>query len=204
MLSSQPAGVWPLPGSPKASNLDRERFEHEVVAQRDALLRFALRLTRDRADAEDLVSDTVLRALGRWGQYRLGTNMRAWLSTILFRLFIAQRRRARVQPAELIERGNDWSPSLPAASADPEQEFFDTHFDGEVACALDDLPAHYRTAVVLSDLQDVPYAEIATRLGIAEGTVKSRIFRARRILQLRLGRYAAELGYGCAPSPVAA
>jgi RNA polymerase sigma-70 factor (ECF subfamily) len=179
---------------------DRERFEAEVTDQLDALLQFALRLTQDRPDAEDLVSDTVLRALDRWRQYQLGTNVRAWLSTILYRLFLSQRRRVGACVVELVEGENDWSPDMPVWNADPEGGFYDSQLDAKIARALDDLPGHYRTAVVLSDLHDLQYGEIAVRLRIAEGTVKSRIFRARRMLQTRLAGYAAEMGYGSAPA----
>jgi RNA polymerase sigma-70 factor (ECF subfamily) len=209
MASSEPAGEWPLPAvvaaSPQrepvvASDHDRERFEAEVIGQLNALLHFALRLTRHRPDAEDLVSDTVLRALNRWRQYQLGTNVRAWLFTILFRLFMSGRRRAGARTVELVDDAHYWSPGLPVSHADPERSFYDSQLDGEIARALDDLPDHYRIAVVLSDLQDLPYADIAGMLGIAEGTVKSRIFRARRMLQLRLARYAAEMGYCRTPA----
>lgn len=209
MATSAPAGGWPRPAlvsaasetvAVVASDPNRERFEAEVIGQLDALLHFALRLTRHRADAEDLVSDTVLRALDRWWQYQLGTNMRAWLCTILFRLFMSGRRRAGARTVELIDGVHYESPDLPVSSTDPERDFYDSQLDGEIARALDDLPVHYRIAVILSDLHDVPYGEIAAVLGIAEGTVKSRIFRARRMLQLRLGRYAAEMGYGRTPA----
>jgi len=179
---------------------DRERFEAEVIGQLDALLHFALRFTYNRPDAEDLVSDTVLRALSRWRQYQLGTNVRAWLFTILFRLFVGQRRRERACVVELVEGENDWSSDLLVSHADPERSFYDSQLDGEIARALDDLPGHYRIAVVLSDLHDLPYGQIAELLGIAEGTVKSRLFRARRMLQTRLAGYAAEMGYGRAPA----
>jgi RNA polymerase sigma-70 factor (ECF subfamily) len=179
---------------------DRERFEAEVIGQLDALLHFALRFTCNRPDAEDLVSDTVLRALSRWRQYQLGTNVRAWLFTILFRLFMGRRRRERACVVELVEGENDWSSDLPVSHADPERSFYDSQLDGEIARALDDLPGHYRIAVVLSDLHDLPYGQIAELLGIAEGTVKSRLFRARRMLQTRLAGYAAEMGYGRAPA----
>lgn len=82
-----------------------------------------------------------------------------------------------------------------AADADPEEKFYDAIVDHEVTRAIDSLPAHYREAVVLSDVHQFRYAEIAKILGVPEGTAKSRLFRGRRMLQRKLLRYAVEMGY---------
>ena len=173
----------------------RARFEREALAQLDALFGFALRLTRQRDDAEDLVSDTMLRAFERWRQYRLGSNIRAWLFTILYHLFVSKRRRivAREVPAPQDEDG--WAAYDAVGEADPEGAFFDGLLDDEVVRAVEALPNEYRAAVVLSDLQGLRYAEVAQVLGVPEGTVKSRLFRGRRLLQRKLGRFAVEMGY---------
>ena len=173
----------------------RRRFEREALAHLDALYGFALKLARSRDDAEDLVSDTFLRALERWEQYRLGTNIRAWLFTILYRVFVSRRRRidAREVPAS---EGPDGRPRHEAVGeADPEGRFYDSFLDEEVTRAIDALPQEYRTAVVLSDVHELRYAEIADILGVPEGTVKSRLFRGRRILQRKLAGYAVDMGY---------
>ena len=183
------ADVLPLDDEP------RRRFEREALAHLDALYGFALKLARSRDDAEDLVSDTVLRALERWEQYRLGTNIRAWLFTILYRVFVSRRRRidAREVPAG---DGTDGRPRHEAVGeADPEGRFYDSFLDEEVTRAIDALPEEYRSAVVLSDLHELRYAEIAEILGVPEGTVKSRLFRGRRILQRKLAGYAVDMGY---------
>jgi RNA polymerase sigma-70 factor, ECF subfamily len=172
----------------------RERFEAEAITHLDALLCFALKLTHTRADAEDLVSDTILRALDRWQQYQLGTNMRAWLFTILYRLFVS-RRRVRTREVQLVEGENDWSPHRSVEHADTEARFYDTLVDERITRALDDLPGQYRTAVVLSDLHGLGYDQIAKLLGTPTGTVKSRISRGRRTLRQKLAGYAAEMGY---------
>ena len=180
----------------------RARFEREALAQLDALFGFALRLTRQRDDAEDLVSDTMLRAFELWQQYRLGSNIRAWLFTILYHLFVSKRRRivAREVPAPQDEDG--WAVYDAVGEADPEGAFFDGLLDDEVVRAVEALPNEYRAAVVLSDLQGLRYAEVAQVLGVPEGTVKSRLFRGRRILQRKLLRYALDMGYlRAAPSP---
>ena len=161
----------------------------------DALYSFALKLTRAHDDAEDLVSDTVLRAFDRWEQYRLGSNVRAWLFTILYHTFVSRKRRVDAREVQLPEDADSWSPFEAVGEADPEGRFYDSFLDEEITRAIDALPADYRTAVVLSDVQGLRYAEIAEILGISEGTVKSRLFRGRRILQKKLVGYAVDMGY---------
>ena len=173
----------------------RARFEAEALLQMDALYSFALKLSRARDDAEDLVSDTVLRAFERWDQYRLGTNIRAWLFTILYHLFVSRMRRIDAREVPEGDGESGWSPQDEVGEADPEGRFYDSFLDDEIVKAIFALPEDYRTAVVLSDIEDFRYAEIAQMLGIPEGTVKSRLFRGRRLLQRKLRGYAEEMGY---------
>ena len=173
----------------------RRQFEREALAHLDALYSFALKLTHSRDDAEDLVSDTVLRAFDRWEQYRLGTNVRAWLFTILYHAFVSRKRRIDGREVQLPDDIDAWPALDGVAEADPESRFYDSFLDEEITRAIDDLPDDYRTAVVLSDVHGLRYAEIAQVLGIPEGTVKSRLFRGRRILQRRLVGYAVDMGY---------
>lgn len=180
--------------APVAGAEGRNAFEAEALTHLDALYGFALKLSRAPEDAEDLVSDTILRALERWQQYQLGTNMRAWLFTILYHLFVSRRRRIEareVRPAADDER----STFDVVGEADPEGRFYDSFVDEDITRAIDALPEEYREAVILSDLHELRYAEIAEILGIPEGTVKSRLFRGRRILQKKLREYAVEMGY---------
>jgi RNA polymerase sigma-70 factor (ECF subfamily) len=172
----------------------RSAFEREALAELDALRGFAMRLTRARADAEDLVSETLVRALERWEQYRLGTNIRAWLSTILYHQFVSRRR--RIDAREVLADDDERGRGIDAVGEDdPETRFYDSFLDEEIVQALDGLPDEYRAAVMLSDLHDLQYSEIARLLGIPEGTVKSRLFRGRRLLQRKLAPYAIEMGY---------
>jgi RNA polymerase sigma-70 factor (ECF subfamily) len=173
----------------------REQFEREALVHLDAMYSFALKLTRARDEAEDLVSDTILRAFDRWEQYQLGTNVRAWLFTILYHTFVSRKRRIDAREVQLPEDPDGWSAFEAVGESDPEGQFYDSFIDEEVTGAIDDLPQDYRTAVVLSDIQGLRYAEIAEILGIPEGTVKSRLFRGRRILQKKLIDYAVEMGY---------
>jgi RNA polymerase sigma-70 factor (ECF subfamily) len=182
--------------APRLSRAERrEQFEREALVHLDAMYSFALKLTRARDDAEDLVSDTILRAFDRWEQYQLGTNVRAWLFTILYHTFVSRKRRIDAREVQLPEDADGWSAFEAVGDSDPEGQFYDSFIDEEVTRAIDALPEDYRTAVVLSDIQGLRYAEIAEILGIPEGTVKSRLFRGRKILQKKLVDYAVEMGY---------
>jgi RNA polymerase sigma-70 factor, ECF subfamily len=183
----------PTPAGSRAER--RTQFEQEALVHLDALYSFALKLTRARDDAEDLVSDTMLRAFDRWEQYQLGTNIRAWLFTILYHTFVSRKRRIDAREVQLPEDPEGWSAFEAIGESDPEGRFYDSFIDEEVTREIDNLPEDYRTAVVLSDIQGLRYAEIAEILGIPEGTVKSRLFRGRRILQKKLVEYAVEMGY---------
>lgn len=173
----------------------RASFEAEALVHLDAMYSFALKLARVRDDAEDLVSDTVLRAFERWDQYRLGTNIRAWLFTILYHVFVSRKRRIDAREVPEGDGEHGWSVQDLVGEADPESRFYDSFLDEEIVRAIDALPDEYRTAVVLSDIQEMRYAEIAQILAIPEGTVKSRLFRGRRLLQRTLRGYAEDMGY---------
>ena len=180
----------------------RADFDAEVVRQLEALRAFALKLTRSHADAEDLVSDTVVRALDRSEQFEPGTNLRAWLFTILYHIFVSQRRRSDARDVTPID-GEDGRPlHEPVGEADPEGAFYDSFVDESVMRAIWSLPDEYREAVILSDMEELQYAEIARRLRIPEGTVKSRLFRGRRLLQKKLRGYAESMGYIREPESV--
>lgn len=173
----------------------RARFDAEAMAQLDALYSFALKLTRARDDAEDLVSDTLLRAFQRWEQYRLGTNIRAWLFTILYHAFVSRKRRIDAREVQPLEDEEGREIFEPVGEADPEGTFYDSFVDQEIVDAIQSLPDEYRAAVVMSDLHGLRYGEIAQVLGVPEGTIKSRLFRGRRLLQAQLRDYAQEMGY---------
>ena len=191
-----PAPTEDAPVPPLADRATRRmQFEREALQHLDALYSFALKLSRARDDAEDLVSDTVLRAFERWEQYRLGTNIRAWLFTILYHVFVSRKRRIDAREVQPHDDGDGWSAHEAIGDADPEGTFFDSFLDEEITRAIAALPDEYRSAVVLSDVQGLRYAEIAQVLHVPEGTVKSRLFRGRRILQRKLAGYAVEMGY---------
>lgn len=183
----------------------RAAFEAEAVPHLDAVYRFALRLSGSPDGAEDLVQETYLRAWRAWDQYTAGTNAKSWLFTICRNVFLRQRERGqrhdriveKEAPRESAGGTVDvinpiWSQTK---DQDPEGRFFDSIVDDEVLRAIDDLPEEYRTAVVLSDVEGLPYQEVAEIMEVPVGTVKSRLFRGRRQLQKVLHEFAVEMGY---------
>lgn len=195
------------------SDAKRESFEGEALVHIDAVYRFALRLAGDPDRANDLVQETYLRAWKAWDQYESGTRAKSWLFTICRNLFLRQVERGKRHRDTVEERaprestatgGNVVNPLWSAtAEKDPEGEFFDAIVDDEVLRAIDELPEEYRTAVVMSDVEGLPYADIAEATGVPVGTVKSRLFRGRRQLQRVLYEFAVEMGYiGARPADV--
>ena len=179
---------------------DREKkaqFETEALVHLDALYGLALRLTGgDAARSEDLVQEAILKAYRAWDDFELGTNCRAWLMTILRNTFINEFRRQQRRPSDVeFTEVEDRSVFENIAEVDPEGSFFDRIIDDEVIAAIDALPDEFRVAVVLSDLEGLSYQEVAEIMDIPVGTVKSRLFRARRRLQAKLLSFAREMGY---------
>lgn len=174
----------------------RRAFEREALPHLDTVYRVALRLSGDPAQAEDLVQDTMLKAFRSWHQYQEGTNARAWLLTILRHTFInAYRRRKHRAVTVDVNEAEQFTVFHDVQDTDPEGTFFDQIVDEQVLRAIDDLPDDFREVVVLSDVEGLSYAEIARVTGAPVGTVKSRLFRGRQLLQKRLYDYAVEMGY---------
>ena len=160
-----------------------ERFEAEAIPHLRALYVTAYRMTRNAADAEDIVQETFLRAFRAFDRYTPGTNIRAWLYTILYRVRTDAFRRSGRSPetVELLDDGPGVPPPQDALASGGE----------EIARALDGLPEAFRAAVVLRDVQEFSYAEIARILDVPIGTVMSRIYRGRALLREALqGRRA--------------
>ncbi|MGD2069354.1 MAG: sigma-70 family RNA polymerase sigma factor [Gemmatimonadota bacterium] len=193
-------------GEPQGTEERRASFQEEALPHLDAVYRFALRFAGTPDAAEDLVQETYLRAYRAWGQYTRGTNCRSWLFTICRNVFLRQRERGQRHEEILQEEVGSGGVGgtgvsvvnpvwLSAMGKDPEGSFFDSIVDDEILRAIDDLPEEYRTAVLLSDLEGLSYAEIAELMDVPVGTVKSRLFRGRRELQKVLYDYAVEMGY---------
>lgn len=175
----------------------RTQFEREALPHLDALYGLALRLTGgDEARSEDLVQDAVLKAWRNWDSFELGTNCRAWLMTILRNTFINEFRRDKSRPNPVeFEEVAERLPSDSLFEADPEGRIFERIIDREVIEAIQGLPDDFRVPVVLADIEGLAYQEIADLLDIPVGTVKSRLFRARKRLQEELYAYAVEAGF---------
>jgi RNA polymerase sigma-70 factor (ECF subfamily) len=170
-------------------------FSDEVLPHRATLYAAALRLTRQPADAEDLVQDTLLRAFAAWGRFEPGSNCRAWLLRILTNSFINNYRRRRRHQRFASERPDDAMAALygdvPRAEGDPARALLTHRLGDEVTAALSRLADDYRQVVELADLHGVRYRDIAAALDLPIGTVMSRLFRARRQLEHELADFAA-------------
>lgn len=178
----------------------------ECLSHIDALYGAALRMTANRQDAEDLVQETYVKALRNLHRYRDGGGCKAWLFRILTNAYIDRYRKARRSPipVELEEDGTtglyDRMVAPPDAATPPPDlqdldDFLDRFVSDEVKQALDGLPEIFRTVIVLRDVERFSYREIADMLEIPIGTVMSRLFRGRRLLQDALREYAVSEGY---------
>lgn len=180
--------------------LSSQEFEREVLGHMPSLLGVANRLTRHGAEAEDLVQDAVLKALRAHDQFESGTNLRAWLLKILTNTFINRYRRGGLERSVL--EGPDADPladgwvsaATMEAMRDPEARALRPIVEAEIDKALDELPTEFRLAVVLSDVEELSYKEIADVMGCPIGTVMSRLHRGRRILKTRLYEHARAMG----------
>lgn len=175
-------------------------FEALTMEHMDALYGAALRLTRSARDAEDLVQDTYLKAFRFFESFEKGTNIKAWLFKIQTNTFINKYRR-KVKEREVAEAPPEdivldrfVSSEQFRAIKDPENDFFSRLLSDEVLEALDQVPVDFRMVVILADIQGFSYKEIAEIVGCPVGTVMSRLFRGRRILQKALYRYAVAEG----------
>jgi RNA polymerase sigma-70 factor (ECF subfamily) len=172
-------------------------FEEIALVHLDALYRGALRLTRNRATAEDLVQDALVRAFRSFDRFSPGTNCRAWLFKIMRNVFLNRLRAEREMPyddealAEMGARGADGYHAV----VTPEEEFLQTLVHGDVDRALRNLPERFREVVVLADIEGFTYREIAEALECPIGTVMSRLSRGRRLLRSGLEGFARERGY---------
>src|SRR5689334_8179032 len=174
-----------------------ETFEQAALVHIDALYATGLRMTRDPRDAEDLVQDTMLTAFRFFDRFEPGTNCKAWLFKILTNTFI-NRYRKRVREREVKdvlveeEAPSLMSEDVAAASRDPEGTIVGPVLSDDVKRALESIPYDYRLAVVLCDLEDFSYKEIADIMDCPVGTVMSRLHRGRRLLQKQLRDYAVK------------
>lgn len=179
---------------------DREAFAAEAMQYTPQLYSAALRMTRNGADAEDLVQETYLRAYRSFGSFQDGTNLRAWLFRILTNTFINTYRakQRRPQETELADVEDLYMyrrlDTLNQAARSAEDQLFDLFTDVEVKAALEELPHNFRIPVLLADVEGFSYKEIAEMLDIPIGTVMSRLHRGRKAMQKMLMDFAQARG----------
>lgn len=174
-------------------------FEREFLPHIEALKTFAYYLTYDEEDSNDLVQDTYLKAFKFIDKYDTGTNSKAWLFKILKNAYINEYRKKnripdRVDFADVVNYHIADEPEENSFS-DLKEELFDSIMGDEVTSALSALPQEFRSVILLADIEEFSYKEMAKILNIPLGTVRSRLFRARNMLKEILEKYAKSLGY---------
>ncbi|HET9090769.1 MAG TPA: sigma-70 family RNA polymerase sigma factor [Acidimicrobiales bacterium] len=187
---------------------DQARFAEDTEQYMGSLYSAALRMTRNRADAEDLVQETYLKAYRAYGSFKAGTNLKAWLYRILTNTFINAYRSKRRHPDETeLEEVEDFylyrrlgGLEAAAAGRSAEDEVLESFTDEDVKQAIESLPENFRITVLLSDVEGFSYKEIAEITGVPIGTVMSRLHRGRRALQKALHEFGKEHGLVTAQS----
>ena len=183
---------------------DQANFEQDAMQFASQLYSAALRMTRNPADAEDVVQETFLKAYRAYDSFQEGTNLKAWLYRILTNTYINRYRKAQRRPSEvelgelqdlyLYRRLGEQSGATESAEAAALEQFV----DADVIQALESLPENFRMPVLLADVEGFAYKEIAEMLDIPIGTVMSRLHRGRKALQKKLWHLAEERGIGTA------
>lgn len=176
-------------------------FENVTMPFLDALYNTAYRMTRNAEDAEDLVQETYLKAYKYYDKFQEGTNLKAWLFKIMKNTFInAYRKKQQVPPETDFGDIEESFESLVSEEVkrdikSPEDELLSGVLDEDIQHALEDLPPDFRMVVLLADLEGFTYKEIAGILDVPVGTVMSRLYRGRRLLEAAMLKYAREHGY---------
>jgi RNA polymerase sigma-70 factor (ECF subfamily) len=177
----------------------QQEFEVEALPHTDLLYNYALRMTSNPADADDLVQETFLKAYRFWDKYEKGTNIKAWLFRIMKNSFINRYRRESKEPDtvdyEEVQNFYNTIRNDVTESNDPHESAFGHLLDDDVAEAVSSLPEDFRTVVILCDIEGLTYEEIAEFLAVPLGTVRSRLHRGRSLLRANLRGYAKDRGY---------
>jgi len=189
---------------------DQATFAEDAMPLMDGLYSAAMRMTRNAADAEDLVQETYLKAFNAYERFEAGTNLKAWMYRILTNSYINAYRKKQRRPDEsdiddiedlyLYRRLGGAESAVLSRSA--EDELLEMFGEDEVKLALEDLPEHYRIPILLADVEGFAYKEIAEILDVPIGTVMSRLHRGRKQLQKRLYSFAEEHRLLPDPEPV--
>lgn len=179
----------------------RQEFEKEALRHFNSLYNTAVRLTQSAWEAEDLIQETYMKAYASFHRFEKGTHCKAWLMKIMLNTYINLYRREKRQ-TQAAESGmledlylfNRFEESLPAFGEVMGEQFLSSLVSDDVKKAIDQLPDDFRAVILLADVESFSYQETADILGCSLGTVKSRLFRGRQLLQKSLWEYAAERG----------
>src|SRR3989339_1265206 len=174
-------------------------FQREAVPHMNAVFNFALRMTGDEDDADDLVQETYLKAFRFFDKFEKGTNCKAWLFRILKNSFINDYRKTTKEPNKVdYDDIQNFYENIKADEVETqhyEEDAFANLLDDEISKAISELPEDFRTVVILSDIEGFTYEEIADFVDIPVGTVRSRLHRARKMLYVQLFDYAKDKGF---------
>lgn len=176
----------------------KQDFEREAIPHMNALYNFALKLSGDEDDANDLLQETYLRAFRFFDKFEKGTNCKAWLYRIMKNLYINSYKKKTSGPIKVdYEEVENFYENIKPSNTDDahlEREIFDSLLDDEVSQAIASLPEDFRTVIILSDIEGYTYEEIAEFVDCPIGTVRSRLHRARKMLFSKLHKYAKSKG----------
>ena len=185
-----------MPYTHSASRARDAAFEREALPWIADVHRFALSLTRDESDADDVVQDTFLRAYRSWHTYLPGSDCRRWLFTICRNVFLRSRERYRpTVDLEASEIDSTLTGLAVASGERPDDVLMRLDLAPAIAGALERVPEPFRSTLVIVDVEDQSYESAAETLGVPIGTVRSRLFRGRRLMQEQLKIYAIDAGY---------
>ena len=196
-----PPDIIPQTTMAAAEDTRRREFEEQALPHLDSMYSAALRMTRNPSDAEDLVQEAILLAFRHFDQFQSGTNIRAWLFRILTNTFINSYRKKSQEPerVDLPEVEDFYFLSQAARNnelgEDPESQILSKFAYNDIMAAIDRLPEEFRLVVVMNAVEGFAYQEIADILNIPIGTVRSRLYRGRKVLQKHLYEQAREMGY---------
>lgn len=176
-----------------------KEFEQETIPYMESLYNYALRMTRNTEDASDLLQETYIKAFRFWDKYKIGTNVRAWLFKIMKNTFINRYRKEQREPDTIdYEDIQNYYKTIRLEIPNPddlEKKLFGDVLEDEVVMALESLPEDFRVAVILCDIEGLPYEEIAEIEECPIGTIRSRIHRGRKMLRAKLFEYAKKRGF---------